>query len=196
MSADSLFVGYPTLRSDLFLGDIKLGRGIVFGFTTADPIHLVVDRRTMVIAVLTGTGDGPLDVRRMPCSYTSNLSKTFVRLPRKLLGTPSARDALEAMTFCDGNAVDHLILFEDRPNVDRLLEETFAEVDFVRHRASVDLDLHQMSLLLLERCLANLGVRQDTDDCAILLDTFEFSVDGLARALGVLFGVFGEGLFL
>lgn len=150
----------------------------------------------MVIAVLTGTGDGPLDVRRMPCSYTSNLSKTLVRLPRKLLGTPSARDALEAMTFGDRNAVDHLILFEDRPNVDRLLEETFAEVDFVRYRSSVDLDLHQMSLLLLERCLANLGVRQDTDNRAILLDTFEFSVDGLARALGVLFGVLGEGLLL
>lgn len=146
------------LRSDLFLGDIELGRGIIFGFTAANPVDLVVDRCTMVIAILTSTGHCPLDVGRMPCADTSNLAKTFVRLPRKLLGAPSAGDALEAMTLCHRNAVDHLILLKDRSDLDWLLEKAFAEIDLFSYRPSVDLDFHQVSLLLLKWCLADLRV--------------------------------------
>ena len=31
-------------------------------------------------------------------------------VPGQLLGSPSARDTLESMTFRDGNTVDHLVL--------------------------------------------------------------------------------------
>ena len=53
-----------------------------------------------------------------------------------------------------------------------------------------------MSLLLLKRCLADLGVGEDTDDGAVLLDTFQLAGDGLAGLLCVLLGIFRECLLL
>lgn len=52
-----------------------------------------------------------------------------------------------------------------------------------------------MRLLLLERGLADLGVCEDTDNGAVLLDTLELLSDGLALA-GVLLSVLGESLLL
>jgi len=51
-----------------------------------------------------------------------------------------------------------------------------------------------MGLLLLEWGLGGLCVGEDADDGSILLDALELASDGLAAALGVLFGVLGEGL--
>jgi hypothetical protein len=51
-------------------------------------------------------------------------------------------------------------------------------------------------LLLLERGLGDLGVGEDADDGAVLLDALELAGDGLAVVLGVLLGVLGEGLLL
>lgn len=87
------------------------------------------------------------------------------------------------MALGDGDGIDDLILLEDGVDLDGLFEETIAESDLVCHASTVDLDLHQVSLLLLERSLANLSVGQDTDDGGILLDTFEFSGDGGALVL-------------
>jgi len=53
-----------------------------------------------------------------------------------------------------------------------------------------------VGLLLLEGRLADLGVRQDADDRAVLLDALELAGDGGAAVLGVLLGVLGEGLLL
>jgi hypothetical protein len=51
-------------------------------------------------------------------------------------------------------------------------------------------------LLLLEGRLADLGVSQDADDGAVLLDALELAGDGRAVILRVLLGVLGEGLLL
>jgi hypothetical protein len=51
-----------------------------------------------------------------------------------------------------------------------------------------------VGLLLLERRLADLGVRQDADDGAVLLDAFKLAGDGGPAVLRVLLGVLGEGL--
>jgi hypothetical protein len=51
-------------------------------------------------------------------------------------------------------------------------------------------------LLLLQTSLANLGVREHTDDSAILLDALELTCSGLATVLGSLLGVASERLFL
>jgi len=51
-------------------------------------------------------------------------------------------------------------------------------------------------LLHLERRLADLGVGEDTDDGAVLLDALDLAGDGGAAVLGVLLGVAGEGLIL
>ncbi len=100
------------------------------------------------------------------------------------------------MTFGNGDAIYHLVLLEDRVDLHRLLEETLAKVDLVRNAAAVNLDLHQMGLLLFQRRLADLGVCENTDHSAVLLDTLELTVNGFARVLGVLLSVFGEGLLL
>ena len=132
----------------------------------------------------------------MPCTNTSDLSETLVCLSRKLLGSPSASDTLETVTLGDGDDIDHFILFEDGRNVDWLLEKTTGEINLVSDAASVDLDFHQVCLLLLQGGLANLGVGEDTDDGAVFLDALEFSGDGRAAVLGVLLGVLGESLLL
>ena len=149
----------------------------------------------MVVAVLTSASNGPLHVRRMPRSDTRNFAQTFVRLPRQLLCPPPARHTLETMTFRNRNAVNHLVLLEDGIDVDRLLKQSVPELNLVRRLAAVDLDLHQMSLLLLKRGLANLGVGQDADDGAVALDALELAGDGLGL-LRVFLCVLGEGLLL
>lgn len=149
-----------------------------------------------MVTLLTGTGNSPLDVGRMPGTDTSDLSETLVGLTRELLGTPTGGDTVETVTLGDSDDIDHLVLLEDGVDADRLLEETVAEFDLVGNGATVDLDLHKVGLLLLEGGLSDLGVGEDTDDGAVFLDTLEFAGDGGTAALGVLLGVLGESLLL
>jgi len=119
-----------------------------------------------------------------------------VGLSRELLGAPTGGNTGETVTLGDGNAVNHLVLLEDGADLDGLLEEAVGEVNLVGNGATVDLDLHKVGLLLLKRGLVDLGVGEDTDDSAVLLDALEVAGDGLASVLGVLLGVLGEGLLL
>ena len=100
------------------------------------------------------------------------------------------------MPLGDGNDIDHLILLEDGVDLDWLLEETVAETDLVLDGATVDLNLHEMCLLLLQRCRADLGVGKHAHNSAVFLDALELAGDAGARALGVLLGVLGESLLL
>jgi hypothetical protein len=50
-----------THGGDGLLGDIELGRGVTSIVTAANSVDLVVDRGTVVVTVLTSTGNGPLD---------------------------------------------------------------------------------------------------------------------------------------
>ena len=117
-------------------------------------------------------------------------------LARQLLGSPTVGDTLKSMTLGHSDNVDVLILLKDGGNLDRLLEELVAEVDLVSNRTTVELNLHEMSLLLGEAGLADLGVRKDTDNSAVLANALELTSDGLAAILGVLLGVASEGLLL
>ena len=54
------------LRCDLLLGVVKVGGRVALVVALANAVDLVVDRGTMVVAHLTSTSDGPLDVGRMP----------------------------------------------------------------------------------------------------------------------------------
>jgi len=184
------------LRGDGLLGDINLSSGVVVGITLTNTVNLVVDRGTVMVTHLTGAGNSPLDVGRMPGTDTGDLAETLVGLARQLLGTPTGGDTGVTVTLGDGDNINHLILLEDGVDGERLLEETVAELDLVSDGATVDLDLHKMGLLLLEGSLADLGVRKETDDSAVLLDALELAVDGRTAVLGVLLGVLGEGLLL
>lgn len=180
----------------MLLGDIKVGRCVTLILTLSNTVNLVVGGGTVMVTVLTSTGNSPLDVGRMPGTNTSDLSETLVSLSRKLLGSPSAGNTGETVTFGNSNDINHLILLEDGADLNWLLEETVGELNLVGDATSVDLDFHQMGLLLLEGSLADLGVGEDTDDGAVLLDALEFTGDGGSRALGVLLGVLGESLLL
>lgn len=125
-----------------------------------------------MVTVLTGPGDGPLDVRWMPGADTGHFSEALVRFPGEFFGAPSAGDALEAMAFGDGDAIDHFILFEDAGDVYFFLEEAFAVCDLVGDAAAVDLNLHEVCFLLFEGCLLYLGVGEDSNDGAVLGDAF------------------------
>ena len=132
----------------------------------------------------------------MPGTDTSDLAETLVSLARKLLGTPTVGDTLKSVTLGHSDDVNVLILLKDGGNLDGLLEELVAEVDLVRDGATVELDLHEVSLLLGETGLADLGVGEDTDNSAVLADALELASDRLATVLSILLGVAGEGLLL
>lgn len=156
----------------------------------------MVARGTVVVTHLTSTGNSPLDVARVPGTNTSDLAETLVSLAGQLGGTPTGGNTLETVTLGDGNDIDHLVLLEDGVDLDGLLEEVAGKVNLVGDGATVDLDLHKVGLLLLDGGLADLGVGEDTDDSAVLLDALELTGDGGTGRLGVLLGVLGEGLLL
>lgn len=70
------------------------------------------------------------------------------------------------------------------------------KVDLVGNTTTVDLDLHQVSLLLLQAGLADLGVGQNTNNSAVLANTLQFPSNRTSRRLGMLLGVFGERFLL
>jgi len=119
-----------------------------------------------------------------------------VRLSGKLGDTPTLGNTLVTLTVGDGNGVNDLVLLEDGSNTDLLLEVRLGELDLVGNGTTVDLDLHEVGLLLGETSLAVLGVGKDSDDRTVLLDTLELSGDGSTRVLGVLLVVSGESLLL
>lgn len=55
----------------------------------ANAVDLLVHLRTVVVTLLTSTGNRELDTGRMPGTDTSNLAKTLVRLARELPGVPT-----------------------------------------------------------------------------------------------------------
>lgn len=188
--------GERNIRSDLLLGDVEVGRGVALIGTLANAEDLVVARGTVVVTHLTGTGHSPLDVVRVPGTDTGNLAQTLVRLAGQLGGAPTGGDTLETVTLGDGDDINHLILLEDGVDVDGLLEQVLGEVDLVGDGATVDLDLHEVGLLLLDRGLADLGVGEHAHNGAVLLHALQLAGDGGTLLLGVRLGVLGEGLLL
>ena len=57
---------------------------------------------------------------------------------------------LKTMTLGDSNDVDHLILGKDSSNWDLLLKMVSGKVNLVGDRTSIELDFHNVSLLLPE----------------------------------------------
>jgi len=149
-----------------------------------------------MVPLLTGTGNSPLDVGRMPGTDTGDLAETLVGLAGKLLGAPAGRDTGITVALGDGDDINHLVLLEDGVDRHGLLKETLAEGDLVGDGATVDLDLHEMRLLHLEGRLADLGVGKNANNGTVLLDALELAGDGRAAVLRVLLGVLGKGLLL
>jgi hypothetical protein len=132
----------------------------------------------------------------MPCTNTSNLAETLVGLARKLLDAPTSNDTSETVTFGDTNDVNHLVLLKDRFDINSLFEVRLGPVHLVRDRSTIQLNLHNMGLLLTKFDERDLSVDNDTNNLAVLLDAFQLLLDWLGALGRVLFGVLGEGLLL
>ncbi len=192
---DHTVVDETTHWVDGLLGSVEVGSSVTFIVTLTDSVDLVVDGGSVVVTSLTSSGDGPHDVGWMPSTDTSNLSQTSVGLSWKLLGTPSVGNTFETVTLGDSNGIDHFVLLEDRVNRDSLFEVLTGPVDLLGDGTTVQLDFSQVSLLLDQWGLSDLGVDQDSDDSGVLLDSSQLSLD-FSTVLSVLGRVLGEGLLL
>lgn len=184
-----------THRSDSLLGAVKLGGGVRFIRTTSDSVDLVVNGSTVMITVLTSTGNSPLDVGRMPGTDTGNLSETSVSLSGELLSTPSVGNTLKTVTLGDSDDINDLVLFENSRDIDSLLKVFLGPFNLVGDGTTVELDFSEVSLLLNKRSLTNLGVDEDTNNRSVLLNSGKFGLD-FRGTLSILLGVLGESLLL
>ena len=139
---------------DALVSDISFGGSVVFDQSaaifvdsSADTVDLLVDLGTVMVTLLTRTGNRVGNTGWMPCTNTGNLTETLMGLTWKLLGTPSRGDTFLSVTLVDSDDIDHLVLAEDVLHWHLLLKEVTSKVDLGGDIATVDLDLHQMSLL-------------------------------------------------
>lgn len=198
---DLTVVGEATHWGDVLLNGVGVG-GSVVGYTSdgtsTETVDLLVDLGTGVITLLTRAGNRPFDGSGMPSSDTSNLSETSVSLSSELLGTESLDGTLVSFTLGDSDSVNALVGFENFADGNFLFEFAPGPVDLLGNGASVNLDFHDLSLVLSLLDLADLGSSENTDNSAVLLDAGKVSLDGVL-VLGVelvSIGVLGEGLFL
>merc|ERR1719464_1567084 len=160
-------------------------------------VTLLVHLSPMVVTLLSSPGNGALDSAGMPSSNTSNLPETLVSLPWKLLGVPPAGHTLVSVTLGHSNDIDHLVLGEHLADGHLLLKVLTGKVDLVGNGASVELDLHDMSLLLPAAEELHLGVDDDPDGGAVLLHLVEVLLDLLlAQIISPLGARLGESLLL
>merc|ERR1719323_1748041 len=165
---------------DGLVSNVILGGGVVLDelailhvVASAHPVDLLVHLSPMVVALLTGPGHSALDPAWMPGSDTGDLPQTLVSLPGQLLGVPPAGDALVSVTLGDTDHVDHLVLGEHLADGNLFLKVLTGKVDLVGNGATVQLDLHDVRLLLPAAEQLHLGVDDDSDGGAVLLHLVE-----------------------
>ena len=193
---DLSVVNESTHGCHTLFGQIGLGLATGLVVLLSDAVDLLVELGTVEVSVLTGTCDGGRHAGRVPRSDTGDLAETSVRLARKTGDSPTGGNTFVTTTLGDSDNINVLVLVEDRVDGDLLLEQTLGKVDLGGCVSSVDLDLHNVSLLQSKVELLDLCVGDDTDDGAELLDALEFGIDVLSAVFGVLLGVLGEGLLL
>jgi len=165
--------------------------------TFSDSVDFLVHLSTMMVALLTSTGDGELNARWMPGSDTSDFPQTLVRLPRQFLTMPTRSNTLCSLALGDSDDIDHLILSKDAVDWHWLLQMFLGPIQFLRDASTVKLDFHDVCLLLSLFQQLHLGVSDDPDDTAILLHDFEVMLDLLlAQDILPFLAGFGERLLL
>merc|ERR1711931_125558 len=130
-----------------------------------------------MVTLLTGTSDRVHDTSRMPSSDTGNFTETFVGFPWEFLGSPTAGDTLFSVTLVNSNNVNHLVLGENVGYWNLFLQQFPGVCDLLGNISTIDLDLHQMSLLQFQWKKFWLGVSNDTDNFAEFGNLLEVKVD-------------------
>jgi len=196
---DDTVVGETTQRSDGLFGKISTSTGVVLSAfvsdTLSDSVYLLVDFGSVMVTVLTRSGNGPGDLSRMPSTDATDSSKTSVSLSGESLGSESVGGTFVTSTLSDTDNIDHFVLLEDVINAELLFEVGVSPVDLGRDITTVDLNFLEVSLLLSKVEEVHLGVDEDSDDGAVLLHSLKLDLDGLSTFV-VLLGVLGEALSL
>ena len=180
---------------------VRLGGGVVVNTsdgTSTNSEDLLVDLGSVIVTKLSGSSNCPLDSSWMPGTNTSDLSVTSSGLSWEGGDTVSLTDTLGSLTNGNRDSVNHLGVLEDLTDGDLLLELGDSPLNLLSDVATVDLDLHKVSLSLSEVDLLDLGRAENSDDLAVLGDSLDVSVDvsfGVSL-LVVLLGVVGECLLL
>jgi len=186
-----------TYGVDALFGEVGVSGGALVVAGAADTEDLLGDFGTVEVTELTSTGHGVHKTGRVPAANASNLTETTVSLTGKTGDAPTGANTFVTHTLGDTADVNVLVLGEELVDGDLLLEEVLGEVDLLGDGTTVDLDLEDVGLLDAELELLDLGVSDDADNVAVVLDALEFLVDGGALAIfavSVLLGVLGEGL--
>jgi len=185
---DLTVVGEASKRSNVLFDTVVVASGVVLNTSlcaSTNTVDLVIDLGSGMVAELTSARHSPFDGSWMPSTDTSNLSETSVSLAGKLLDTESLYDTFHTVTFGNTNSIAAFIVLKDLTKLDLLLEVIESPLDLIGDFATVKLDFHDVSLVLTEFEQADLGSDQNTDNSAVLLNSFKVAVDG-AGALGVI----------
>lgn len=139
--------------SDVLVGHVLIGRagsllslGVSDGF--AQSLDALVVFTSMVVTVLTCPGHALHHASWMPGPDAGYLTQSLVRLPWKAAGAPSRGGSLETLPFGDRDGVEALSLLKDSVDRHLLLHKLLSLVDLLGYSSSVDLHLHDVSLLL------------------------------------------------
>lgn len=101
-----------------------------------------------------------------------------------------------ALSACHTNGVDHLVVCEDICHFELLLELAVSVINFLSDAATVDLDLHDVGLVLAEVKLADLGSAEHAHDRTVFFYAGKVALDGILVILRelVTVRVLGESL--
>jgi len=157
--------------------------------TLSNSVDLVVDVSSMEVTEITSSGDSPLDCRWMPGTNTSDLSETSSSLSWKSRDTESLDDTLSSLTSGNGDGINHFIVLENLTDGDFSFEFGDSPVNLGTNVSTVNLDFHEVRLLLSKLAFLDLSGNEDSDDGTVLSDSLDISVD-------VFLGVFSFRIFL
>lgn len=196
--SDDTVVGETSQRSDVLFSKISSSGSVVsttfVSDTDTDSVDFLVHFSSVVITELTSSGDLETNSGRMPSTDTSDLSETSMGLSGESLSTESLGNTSVSLTLGDTEDIDHFILTEDLGNSDFLFEVLLGEVNLLGDGTTIDLDFEDVSLLLSQVELVQLGVGNNSDDLAVFLDSVKLALDSLFVA--PLLAVLGESLLL
>ena len=198
---DDTVVGEAAHRGDVFGNGISLAGSIVLNSmdgTSSNTVDLLVNFRSGMVTLLTTAGNSPLNGRRMPRTDTGNFAETSMSLTVKTGAAKSLDWANHTFTAGNTDGVDHLVVLEDVTDLELGLKFAVGPVDLLVDGATVDLDLHNVSLVLAELELADLGGAENTHDSAVFLDAGKVACNGILVSLGLVVAllVLAESLLL
>jgi len=198
---DFSVMGESSEWGDVLFNGISLAHGVVGGTrngSSSDSVDFLVEFSSGMVTELTTSSDRPLDGRWMPGSDTTDLTNTSMGASLQSFNSESLDNTLSTFTSGNSNSIDTFRIGEDFRDFDFLLEFLVSEVNLISDRATVELDLHNMSLQLSNVDFLNLSGADHTDGSAVLLHALKISLDGFwvsvssLKAVNVVF----EGVLL